>query len=284
MNATGMPGFSLVLGTFGRTDDLRLLLASLDAQTYRNFEVIVIDQNPDDCLKTIFAPYKNSFPLTHLRSDRRGLSRAKNMGMDHASNEVIGFLDDNCAYPPDLLLRVARFLSEHPQWDGLTGRSADEVGTDSNGKFDKRSGAIDKYNAWRRGAAYNMFVRARNMRGARFDEEMGPGSGTEWGAGDETDFLLQLVGRGASLFYDTDLVVFHPQPVTCDDKPAMHRAYTYACGASHAVKKHRYSTSFRVVWILRSVARLAVNPIKRKKVYGPRYRWNVFKGKIKGLL
>lgn len=112
---------------------------------------------------------------------------------------------------------------------------------------------------------------------------MGPGAGTEWGAGDETDFLLDLVGRGASLFYDPNLIAFHPQPVTCDDEPAMRRAYFYACGASHAVKKHEYPLRFRILWVLKSVVGLAVALVRRGETRGPGYQWNVLKGKLRGL-
>lgn len=275
--------FSLVLGTIGRTNDLKELLASLDTQTYRNFEVIVVDQNPDDRLVPILEPYTGKFPLLHLRSEERGLSRAKNLGMERASGNIVGFLDDNCQFPPNLLKRVARSLGDHPEWDGLTGRSVDEEGRDSNGRFDSEAGPVDKYNAWRRGAAYNIFVRLDKIRGARFDEEMGPGAGTEWGAGDETDFLLDLVGRGASLFYDPNLIAFHPQPVTCDDEPAMRRAYFYACGASHAVKKHEYPLRFRILWVLKSVVGLAVALVRRGETRWPGYQWNVLKGKLRGL-
>lgn len=279
-----MPGFSLVLGTVERTDELSIFLDSLDAQVYRNFELILVDQNQDDRLSSILAPYTDRFPLVHLRTEKRGLTRAKNMGIERASKEVIGFPDDNCQYTPHFLLRVARFLAQYPEWDGIVGRSTDEGGRDSNGKFDKEAGPVDKYNAWRRGAAYSIFVRADRTRGVRFDEKMGPGAGTEWGAGDETDYLLQLVGRGVSLFYDPGLFAIHPQPVTQDDKDASRRAYSYACGASHAVRKHRFPLWFQIWWVLRSVLRLTISLIRREEVCGPQYRWNLLKGRVRGLL
>lgn len=280
----GEPSFSLVLGTVGRTDDLKILFDSLDAQMYKDFEVIVVDQNPDDRLGPILATYSGRFPLVRLRQAEKGLSRAKNLGLDHARNDVVGFLDDNCWFRPDFLLMVARSFSERPEADGITGRSADEKGRDSNGRFDADSGPVDKYNAWRRGAAYNIFVRAHRIRGVRFDEEMGPGACTAWGAGDETDYLVQLVRCGASLFYDPDQVAMHPQPVTRDDEEAMRRAYTYACGASHAVKKHGYPLWFRAWWVLRSVAGLVLALVWREEVRGPAYRWNTLKGRVRGLL
>ena len=40
--------FSLIIATLGREKELYDLFESLDKQTYKNFEVIVIDQNKDD--------------------------------------------------------------------------------------------------------------------------------------------------------------------------------------------------------------------------------------------
>lgn len=279
-----IPGFSLVLGTIGRTDDLKIFLESLDTQTYRNFELILVDQNQDDRLSPILVPYADKFPLVHLHTEKKGLTRAKNLGLEYASKDIVGFPDDNCQYPADFLQRVAWFLTKHPEWDGMTGRSIDEGGRDAYLKYDKKSGALNKYNAWRRGAAYSIFVRADRMLGVRFDEEMGPGAGTEWGAGDETDYLLQLIERGASLFYDPNLAAVHPEPITPDNEGVLRRAYSYAYGASHAVRKHEFPLWFQVWWILRSVLRLLVGLVRREKIYGPRLRWNLLKGKFRGLV
>ena len=150
--------FSLVLGTVERTHDLEEHLASLDAQTYRSFELIVVDQNKDERLAPILAPYAECFPILHLRSEP-GLTRAKNLGLKRVTGDIIGFPDDNYRFPPDLLDRVARFFSEHPRVDGLTGHSVDEDGNNSNGKFDTEAGVIDKFNVWYRSTAYTIFLR-----------------------------------------------------------------------------------------------------------------------------
>ena len=82
--------FSLVLATVGRTDELRRFLAHLDTQTHREFELVVVDQNKDERLKPILEPYRGKFPILHLPSEQ-GLSRARNVGIEHARGDVIGF-------------------------------------------------------------------------------------------------------------------------------------------------------------------------------------------------
>lgn len=237
-----MVSFSLILGTVETTRDLEDHLASLDAQTYRNFELIVVDQNKDERLAPILAPYADRFPIVHLSSEP-GLTRAKNLGLKHVTGDIVGFPDDNCEFPRDLLDKVAKFFAEHPQVDGLTEHSVDDYGRDSNGKFDTKAGAVGKFNVWYRSTAYTIFLRRDTVQGVWYDGKMGPGAGTVWGAGDEHDYLLEILNRGASLVYDPDLLVIHPQPMTQFDEKAAHRAYT--CGAGRAIRKHDFPLSLR---------------------------------------
>ncbi|CAN5615491.1 glycosyltransferase family 2 protein [soil metagenome] len=275
--------FSLILGTVERTDDLELSLASLDAQTHKDFELIVVDQNPDERLAPILAPYKDRLSLIHLRKSEKGLSRAKNAGLERASCDIIGFPDDNCQYPLDLLEKVDGFFAGHPNILGLCGRSVDEAGRDSNLLFDKESGPVDRFNVWRRAMAYNIFLRAESVRGVRFDEEIGPGAGTEWWAADEVDFLLRVMERGASVYYDPGFIAIHPQPISGYDRAARRRAYHYGCGMGRVLKKHRFPSTFK--------ARMLAHPLKdamlsmaRRNLPEARYIWSTFAGRVKGLI
>lgn len=280
-----MMRFSLILGTIERSDELNYILASLSTQTYQNFELIVVDQNPDERLTPILTPYRDKFPIVHLRS-RRGLSKAKNLGLAHVSGDVIGFPDDNCQYPSDLLEKVARFFAEHPEIDGLTGRSMDEDGRDSNGTYPTEPGSIDKINVWKRVIAYSIFLRTRSVWGVRFDEKLGPGAGTAWGAADDTDFLLQLLGIGASLYYDPGLVAIHPSPLAEMaeyNRNLMDRAYSYGCGMGHVLRRHKLPTWVKAWWLVRALGGVVLFG-SRGRIFEAIYYWNAFRGRLRGLL
>jgi glycosyltransferase involved in cell wall biosynthesis len=90
--------FSLVLATVGRTQEVARFLDSLARQTYRDFELIVVDQNPDDRLVELLRPFELRFPIIHLRCER-GVSRARNLGPKYVSGDIVGFPDDDCWYP-----------------------------------------------------------------------------------------------------------------------------------------------------------------------------------------
>jgi glycosyltransferase involved in cell wall biosynthesis len=153
---SGPVKFSHILAPHGRTEEPERFLSSLDAQTYSDFELIAVGQNPDERLRPFLKPYETRFGIQRL-SSKKGLSRARNAGLESPSGDVVAFPDDDCHYPPDLLERVASFFSEHPEIDGICGRSVDESGKNSNMSFNPGSGSIDRFNVWRRAIAYTTF-------------------------------------------------------------------------------------------------------------------------------
>ena len=106
------PRFDLVVATVDRTDDLAALLESLDAQTYRGFRLVVVDQNGDDRVAQLLE-VRPSVETLHLRSPR-GLSRARNVALPLLTAELVAFPDDDCLYRADLLERVARRFERTP--------------------------------------------------------------------------------------------------------------------------------------------------------------------------
>src|SRR5215212_3797927 len=274
--------FSLVLPTIRRTDELQRFLVSLHNQTHRDFELIVVDQNPDARLVPILAPYKAEFPVLHLRSEKKGQSRARNLGFQHATGDIVAFPDDDCQYPPDLLASVERFFVSNFGVDGLTGRSIDEDGKTSNGRFATRAGIINKYNVWSHGISYTIFLRRNRIQEVRFNEKLGPGAGTRWGASDETDYLLQLLERKLALYYDPRVCVIHPEPRNPGTyKHLKRRAYTYSCGMGYVLKSHGYPLWYVLYYCARPVGGMLL-ALGRGKTAKASYHWAVFRGRLAG--
>ena len=118
------PAVSLIVATLNRVAELERLLASLDGQTVEHFEVIIVDQNPDDRLAGTLARHPK-LNLVHLRC-RPGASRARNVGLRAARGNIIGFPDDDCWYPENVLKVVTEWFASHPEFDGLFGVLRDE--------------------------------------------------------------------------------------------------------------------------------------------------------------
>lgn len=171
---------SLVLATKTRVEEFDKCMRSLARQAYADVELIVVDQNEDDRLKNFLTALP--FPVVHLRWSQSGAARARSVGLAAATGEIIGFPDDDCWYPDDLLARVAEFFARNPAADGLTGRSEDGEGNPSGGSFSMQPGPVTMGNVWKTGIAYTIFLRAPVCAAVgTFDEELGVGAGTRYG-------------------------------------------------------------------------------------------------------
>ena len=201
-----MRDFALVLATVGRTVELNRLFDTLAAQSYRDFEVIVVDQNRDDRLLPILhrARYLG-LVLRHLRHSPPNLALARNVGIAAADARWIGFPDDDCWYQPQTLARIAlrsrRF--DHPH--GIVTRWVEQDPAYPPAAL-----------SWERSARFRdlpvssitlFFQRELLARIGGFDGRLGVG---QWfGAGEETDIVLRALRAGARIVYEPGAQIHH---------------------------------------------------------------------------
>jgi glycosyltransferase involved in cell wall biosynthesis len=116
----------LIICTYRRADDLERLLGCLHAQTYRDFEVLVVDGSGEDAtVRDRVAGCQARYPALPLRLIQAptGLTRQRNIGLREAQGDIIGFLDDDVSMGPTFLAEVDRIfgLAEMREVGGLTG-------------------------------------------------------------------------------------------------------------------------------------------------------------------
>ena len=97
---------SLITATYGRTEEVRTLLGSLARQSYKDFEFILVDQNPHFILREMVAEYASRLTIQYIRSEAKGLSLNRNIGLDYSRGEIVAFPDDDCFYEEDVLEKV----------------------------------------------------------------------------------------------------------------------------------------------------------------------------------
>ena len=200
---------SLVLATYGRCDDVGRMLDSLVAQTDTAFEVLIVDQNPDDRLyEHVERGMAAGLTIRHLRLDQPSLSGARNFGIAQAKGQVIGFPDDDCWYEPATVARVRSAFAQKSTTDGVVGCWV-ELAASSG---DVQAGSLS-YAEWRRfqgkgASSITLFFRRHLFeRLGGFDERFGV---DKWyGAGEETDLILRVLASGARLDYCSPARVHH---------------------------------------------------------------------------
>ncbi|MFF3937572.1 bifunctional glycosyltransferase/CDP-glycerol:glycerophosphate glycerophosphotransferase [Streptomyces phaeofaciens] len=109
-----MPRFSIIVPCFKVQGFLRECLDSLLTQSYRDFEVIAVDdRSPDGCGAILdeFAARDARVRVLHL-PENVGLGRARNAGMPHATGDYLFFLDSDDTLTPGALRASADRLAE----------------------------------------------------------------------------------------------------------------------------------------------------------------------------
>ncbi len=271
---------SLVVASVERTGELHDLLEGFANQPFRDFEVIVVDQNADSRLHPIIAKFMPQFAIRHLHSAVRNVSLARNEGLAAATGDVVGFPDDDCQYKPDTLLRVAQHFEQDPKLVLLAGNCVSPGGALINGRWTEVSCPIDDRTVWTTVIGFAIWMRtaqAREVGG--FDPAIGPG--TPWGSGEEPDFALRLLRKGYKGFYDVTLGIEHPDKRLTPH--AISRAFAYGAGMGRVLRKHSIAISIVFPYFMRPIGGVLLS-LARARTAEARYYWNTFRGRLFGYM
>jgi glycosyltransferase involved in cell wall biosynthesis len=113
--------YSIIIPVYNRPDEIDELLHSLTLQTYKNFEVIVVeDGSKKDCAQVI-EKYKNHFfKLFYYVKENTGQGLTRNFAYERANGEYFIVFDSDCIIPENYLESVERDLDQH-HWDAFGG-------------------------------------------------------------------------------------------------------------------------------------------------------------------
>ena len=124
-------------------------IESVLAQTYGNWELLLVDDGSTDSSTSVARAYANRFPdkvryLEHQGHRNLGKSASRNLGVLRASGDYIALLDSDDVFLPEKLARQVAILGRHPEaamtygatlyWYGWTGRPED-LARDRMGKL-----------------------------------------------------------------------------------------------------------------------------------------------------
>ena len=97
------PKVSVIIPTYNRPDRLRTALASVLAQEYRDFQIIVVNDGATP-VEPVIAACNHEGRITLITHDRnRGLAASRNTGLRHATGTYVCYLDDDDRFLPDHL-------------------------------------------------------------------------------------------------------------------------------------------------------------------------------------
>jgi len=279
---------SLIVPTLGRDSELLPLLNTLVNQTFKEFELIIVDQNKDNRVLDVLNKFEGQLNYKHIKTEIRGAARARNIGITKAAGELITFPDDDCWYPYDLLENVNRLFSEHSEWDAISGKLVDPEGKSGLGRWSSENGFINRYNLWTRHTEVTIFIKRyvfNKING--FDELLGVGAGTKWGSGESADIVLKILGAGFNFYYTQGIRIYHP--ITIDTAEVGHysekvfkKTYHYALGMGYVIGRYKYPFWYILYFCIRPLGGSILELFKSHNK--SKYYRIIIKGRIRGYL
>lgn len=108
-----VPLVSVIIPTYNRAAMVGQAVESVLAQTYSDFELIVVDDGSTDETDKVLSAYRDRIRL--LQQSNRGVSAARNHGIRNAKGRLIAFLDSDDLWLPEKLSRQAAFFERYPE-------------------------------------------------------------------------------------------------------------------------------------------------------------------------
>jgi glycosyltransferase involved in cell wall biosynthesis len=119
---------SVVIIFFNESRFLTAAIESVFEQTYRSWELLLVDDGSTDGSSEIARDLAHRHPhsvryLAHPGGENRGMSASRNLGVRHAAGEYVAFLDADDIWLPHKLAQQVKRLQEYPQAALVYGRT-----------------------------------------------------------------------------------------------------------------------------------------------------------------
>jgi len=115
------PVVSVIIPTYNRVNTIQRAINSVLKQTYKNFELIIVDDGSTDNTENVILR-ENDDRIVFLKHDtNKGGSAARNTGISHAKGKYIAFLDSDDEWCPEKLKKQVEALDklQTDDWGGI---------------------------------------------------------------------------------------------------------------------------------------------------------------------
>lgn len=218
---------TVVVCTRDRPDLLEQCLHALSRQTYRRFDVLVVDNAPTHPVQNICLRWGATWVLAPLR----GVARARNVGAKLAQGEIVAFIDDDAIAEPEWLEALVRDFEDHAiaavsggiRYMKSVGDSRAMSSEEAAPGMMKAPRSFDLNTpGWFTLACFGGISDGGNMAFRReqvpslvaFDERLGRGRLID--SGEEHVLFASLIARGYRVAHNPAAIWRHPSPPTAE--------------------------------------------------------------------
>jgi glycosyltransferase involved in cell wall biosynthesis len=207
---------SVILCTHNRAQRLEQTLNSLQEMTVPidlPWELIIVDNNSSDNTREVVDNFiaKSDLNVKYVVERKQGLSRARNMGIQIASGNIMTFTDDDCIVDRSWIEAISREFHSDELIAGIGGRvllynkmdRPVSIRTHEERKVLTSIGEILKLMI-----GCNMaFARPVFDMVGIFDTDLGAGTG--FASAEDLDFIYRIYKKGLKIIYSPDVLVYH---------------------------------------------------------------------------
>ena len=108
-----MPKISVIVPTYNRARFVTKAIDSVLAQTYKDYEIIVVDDGSTDNTKQVLRPYMDR--IHYIYQENTGVSTARNAGIRAAKGDWVAFLDSDDEWLPERLAVAMEAVQQNPR-------------------------------------------------------------------------------------------------------------------------------------------------------------------------
>ena len=110
----GYMKYSLIIPVYNRPDEVDELLASLEVQTLKDFEVVVVEDGSAIPCQNVVNEHASRLALRYFQKENSGPGQSRNYGAERSQGEYLIVLDSDCVLPPGYLQAVDDELTRKP--------------------------------------------------------------------------------------------------------------------------------------------------------------------------
>jgi glycosyltransferase involved in cell wall biosynthesis len=115
-----IPRFSIIVPVYNRPQELEELLISLTQQTFRNFEVVIVEDGSTHRSDDVVGKFSDQLKIHYFFKPNSGPGPSRNAGFHNAKGEYFVVFDSDCLIPPHYLDVVDKSIQQHG-WDAWGG-------------------------------------------------------------------------------------------------------------------------------------------------------------------
>lgn len=247
--------YSVIIPVYNRPDELDELLCSLAGQSFKDFEVVVVEDGSSVPCKEVVEYYQKKLDIHYYNKPNSGPGQSRNYGAERSTGEYLIILDSDCILPEGYLTAIEKELQISPA-DAFGGPDrAHESFTDIQKAINYSMTSFFTTGGIRGGKKKmdKFYPRSFNM-GVRQDVYTALGGFSKMRFGEDIDFSIRIFKGGYQCRLFPDAWVYHKRRT--DLKKFFKQVHNSGIARINLYKK--YPESLKIVHLLPAAFTLGV--------------------------